>query len=182
MTFNLANGTYKLYKKSNDSLLYINTYSVTNKLLPTSINERLSQNSSSEEIFNASKYEYEKALKNSRNQQTELIFNKKEERKHKRNLSLNIILFNPPFSRNATTDVAKRFLDLLDLNFPKTNKLHKIFNRTTVKVSYCTNLSSITKGHNKRVTNEKIAPKDQRNFREKNGCPLDGNCQTSDII
>ena len=85
MTFNLANGTYRHYKKANESLLYINTSS------------------------------------------------------------------NPPFSRNVTTNVAQRFLNLLDIHFPKSNKLHKIFNRNTVKVSYCCteNLSSIIKTHNK---------------------------------
>ena len=95
VTFNLANGTYRPYKKANDSLLYINTSSnhppQVNKQLPTSINERLSKNSSSKEIFNASKYEYETASKNSSYQQTELIFNKKEQRKKKQNRSRNII-------------------------------------------------------------------------------------------
>ena len=47
----------------------------------------------------------------------------------------------------------------------------------------CTeNLSSIVKAHNKKVTNEKITPRDQGNCKNKNDCPLDGNCQTSDII
>ena len=46
------------------------------KQLPKSNNERLSKNSSSKEIFNASKYEYETALKNGGYPQTELIFNK----------------------------------------------------------------------------------------------------------
>ena len=45
------------------------------KQLPMSIKDRLSKNSSSEEIFNAS--EHETALKNSVYQNTELIFNKK---------------------------------------------------------------------------------------------------------
>ena len=69
VTLNLAYGTYRPYKKTNESLLYINAFSNHSpqviKQLPTSINERLSNNSSSEEIFNASKYEYETALKNS---------------------------------------------------------------------------------------------------------------------
>ena len=81
VTFNLANGTYRPYKKANESLLYINTSSnhppQVIKQLPTSISERLSNNSSSEEIFNASKYEYETALKNSGYQQTKFIFNKR---------------------------------------------------------------------------------------------------------
>ena len=125
MIFNLVNGTYRPYKKANESLLYINTSSnhppQVIKQLPISITERLSKNSSSKEIFQASEYEYEKALKNSGYQQTQLIFNKKEPRKQKRNHSRNIIWFNPQFSRNVTTNVAKRFLDLLDTHFPKSN-------------------------------------------------------------
>ena len=67
LTFNLANGTYRPYRKANEFLLYINTSSnhprQVIKQLPTSINEQLGNNPSSEEIFNASKYEYETALK-----------------------------------------------------------------------------------------------------------------------
>ena len=73
---------------------------------------------------------------------------------------------------------------MLDIHFPKSNKLHKIFNRHTVKVSYCctNNLLCIIKTHNKKVTNDKITPRHQCNCKNKNNCPLDGNCQTSDII
>ena len=78
--------------------------------------ERLSKNSSNKEIFNASKYEYETTLKNSGYQQTKLIFSKKEQKKQKRIRNQNIIWFNPPFSRNVTTSVAKRFLNLLDIH------------------------------------------------------------------
>ena len=111
------------------------------------------------------------------------IFNKMEHRKQKRNHIWNIIWLNPPFSRNITTNVAKRFLILLDICFPKSNKLHKIFKRNTAKVSYCCteNLSSIIKTCNKKVTNEKITW-DQCNWKNKNDCLLDGNCQTTDII
>ena len=145
--------------------------------------ERLSKNSSNKEIFNASKYEYETTLKNSGYQQTKLIFSKKEQKKQKRIRNQNIIWFNPPFSRNVTTNVAKRFLNLLDIHFPKSNKLHKIFNRNTVKVSYCCteNLSNVIKTHNKKVTNETITSRDQFNCKNRNECPLDGNCQRSDI-
>ena len=59
------------------------------------------------------------------------------------------------------------------MHFPKSNKLRKIFNRNTVKVSYCCtkNLSSIIKTHNEKVTNEKIAPRDQCNCKNRNDCP-----------
>ena len=80
-------------------------------------------------ILHASKYEYETALKNTGYQQTKLISSEKEQRKQKRICNRNIFCFNPPFSRNVTTSVAKRFLNLLDIHFPKSNKLHKILNR-----------------------------------------------------
>ena len=95
--------------------------------LQRSCSNWLSNNSSSGEIFNSSKYEYERALKNSGYQQAKLIFNKKEHRKQERNHSQNIIWFNPPFTRNVTINIVKWFLNLVDTNFPKSNKLHKIF-------------------------------------------------------
>ena len=55
MTFNLANGTDRPYKKVNDFLLYIKTSfkhpPQVIKLLPTSIIKRLSKNTSSKEMF-----------------------------------------------------------------------------------------------------------------------------------
>ena len=73
-----------MLQKPNDSSLHMTTPSnhapQVIKQLPTSINERVCKNSSNETIFSASKYEYEKALKNSGYQQTELILDKKEQR------------------------------------------------------------------------------------------------------
>ena len=53
----------------------------------------------------------------------------------KRNSSLNITWFNPPFNRNVTANIAKQFVNLLDLEFAKSNKTHTIFNRNTVKIT-----------------------------------------------
>lgn len=108
--FNLANDTYRTYKRTNNSLLYINaspnhSLQVIKQLL-TPFNERLSKNSSSEEIFINGYL------------QTELIFDKQEQRKQKRNHSENVIWFNPPFSGNFTNSIPKRFLnDFLDILF-----------------------------------------------------------------
>ena len=55
---------------------------------------------------------------------------------NKRSRQRNIIPFNPPFSQAVSTNIAKRFLNLLDKHFPQNNRLHKIFNRNTVKISY----------------------------------------------
>ena len=59
VTLNLQNGTYRPYKKANEKLLYI--HSLSNhppqiiKQLPNSISERLSKNSSNQDIFNTVK-------------------------------------------------------------------------------------------------------------------------------
>ena len=66
-TLNLANSTYKPYRKPNDNLLYIHyssNHSPQNiKHLPDSIEERLSNNFSNKQVFNSAKPEYEKSLK-----------------------------------------------------------------------------------------------------------------------
>ena len=55
ITFNLKNGTFKPYKKPNNSLLYIkkssNHLPQIIKQLPKIISDRLSKNSSNEELF-----------------------------------------------------------------------------------------------------------------------------------
>ena len=112
-----------------------------------------------------------------------MIFKKPVE-KQNRTRSRKIVWFNSPFNKSVTTNVAKRFLNLVDKHFPKTNTLLKIFNRNTVKVSYsCTeNMANVIKSHNKKTTmsNEKSVA--ACNFRNKGGCPLDGLCQTNVII
>ena len=68
VTPNQQNGTYRPYKKPNNKLLYIHSSSnhplQIIKQLPNSISERLSKNSSNQEIFNTVKVEYEDAVKN----------------------------------------------------------------------------------------------------------------------
>ena len=95
-----------------------------------------------------------------------------------------IIWFNPAFSLNVKTNVAKMFSQLIDTHFPRTNKLHKIFNRNTVKVSYsCTqNTSQIIKGHNKKVSQIKPLHQLECNCRIKTECPLNCDCRIKDVI
>ena len=185
ITLNLVNGTYRPYKKPNDKLQYIHKLSnhppQVLKQLPQSINDRLSNNSSNEEVFNRAKREYETALEES-DLKTELKFNKKG--KKTRNRKRNIIWFNPPYNKNVVTNIAKLFLQLLDKHFPRTHKLHKIFNRNTVKVSYgCTNnVSQIIKSHNNKVLNKNEKKPPKCNCRNKDQCPLNGNCQIESVM
>ena len=118
------------------------------KQLPRRIEQRLFNNSSNETIFNEAAPPYEKApseagydVKSKHNP------NKKTKQKNRKR---NIIWLNPPYSKNVATKVGHYFLKLLDKHFPRHHKLHKIFNRNTVKVSYsCTkNIKSIINYHN----------------------------------
>ena len=154
--FNLQNETYRSYKKPNDRLFYI--HSLSNhppnviKQIPNSIQERLSKNSSDEEMFTIAKCEYEDALKKS-GFKVHSKYTKNQQQKPK-NRSRNIIWFNPPFNKVVSTNIAKIFLRLISRHFTKSHRLHKIFNRNTVKVSYSCmqNMSKISKGHNSKIT------------------------------
>ena len=102
ITFSLNNGTFKPYKKPNESLLYIKKISnhppQMKKQLPKIISDRLLMNSSNEEVFNESKGEYENALKQSGYNNINLkyqplITSNTKQKRHQRT-----IWFNPPFS------------------------------------------------------------------------------------
>ena len=68
----------------------------TIKHLPTSINQRLSKNSSKEEIFNKSKANYEKALKDSGFQSTKLDY-----KYIKKKLKSNYYIVQPIFQQKC---------------------------------------------------------------------------------
>ena len=65
-----------------------------------------------------SKGECEKALRESGSKNVSLIYTDKKDIKQNRYRSHNIIWFNPPFNKNVSTNLAKRFLNLLDQHFP----------------------------------------------------------------
>ena len=98
----------------------------------------------------------------------------------------NIIWFNPPYSKNVRTNVAHKFLALIDKHFPKSSVLHKIFNRNPVKVSYSCmpNAKSNISNHNRRVLNNKMTSNNEKtcNCRAESKCPLDGKCLTTSIV
>ena len=177
--------TRKLYKKTNDKLLYIHSSSShlpqMIKELPNSISERLWKNSSNQGIFITAKIQEEDTAKRSRyNVDLKCTYkNLGKPKTQKRN----IIWFNPPFNKSVSTNVSKTFIQLVTKRFPRSHKFHKIFNRKTVKVSYsCMNMPKIIKEHNKKV---KWNPCDQWskcNCRKKAECPIEGNFQVNDLV
>ena len=188
ITLDLSTGSFRPYKKPNDQLQYVHTSSnhPRNILdqLPTSINNRLSRNSSNTHLFNQAKVEYEQALINSGYKNQKLTYAEIPEKKESRSRKRNVIWFNPPFNKSVSTNVAKSFLKLIDKHFTKDNDLYKVFNRNNVKVSYsCTqNVKSIINSHNKKVSAKKNVEKLECNCRKKNECPLNGDCRTSSIV
>jgi hypothetical protein len=126
------------------------------KHIPKSINKRISSLSSDQSSFDSSAPLYEDALHRS-NYNVKLQYStnstgdtptpnrKKRQRK--------MIWFNPPFSKNVQTNVAHSFLQLIDKHFPHSTRLHKIFNRNTVKVSYScmTNIKNTISNHNRHL-------------------------------
>ena len=155
--------SYKLYKKPDNLPVYIHKHSnhPTTILyeLPKSIAERISDLSSSENTFHDAIPVYNEALRKS-GFTSDLVYTPKEfdhknynEENKKRRCK--IIWFNPPFSTSFKSNIGKTFLNLIKRYFLKTNKLHKIFKKNTVKVSYSgmSNVSSILSSYNLNVIN-----------------------------
>ena len=107
----------------------------------------------------------------------------------------NILWYNPPFSKNVSTNIRHRFLAIVDKHFPKDQKIRKIFNRNTIKICYScmNNTKQIIDNHNKHILNsskhnddtaDNTNTKDTKNChcQQKNTRPLNGNCHQSPLI
>ena len=158
----------------------------TLRQLPTSINKRISTLSSDKQTFENAAPAYQNALGHS-NFSHKLEYTPHETQQPRRNRQRNVIRFNPPFSKNVKTNIARSFLYLVDTHFPAGHKLHKIINRNTVKVSYsCTNnVRSIIANHDTRIIRKKqtqVISADNCNCRNKETCPLQNKCMNKDIV
>ena len=186
VTLDLISGKYYPYTKEGNIPLYVHTKSnhppTILKNIPESINKRLSEISSDKVCFDNAKPIYQEAL-NKSGYCYNLSFNTtlNQSPRPPRNRKGNITWFNPPYSKNAETNVGKCFLSLIDKQFPKSNPLHKIFNRNTLKLSYSYmgNIKTIISNHNKAVISKSTGTYNQTkkscNCRKPNECPMDGN-------
>ena len=94
---------------------------------------------------------------------------------------------NAFYSSLITTNVAKRFLQLLDKHFPKGHSLHRLFSRSSVKVSYSCmkNMASIISGQNAKVLNSNTEVNNgskECNCRKRDECLSNGASLTESII
>ena len=96
---------------------------------------------------------YEKTLRSSGFDESLNYCKKNTTTPAKRNRSRNITWFNPPYSKNVQTNVAKTFLNLIKKHFPPNHNLRPIFNRNNVKVSFTCmpNMGSIINNHNNKI-------------------------------
>lgn len=96
----------------------------------------------------------------------ELKYEKIENRELKRNATW----YNPPFPKNVKTNIGKSFLQIVDKCFLPHHQLHKIFNRSTLKLSYScmTNVKNIIHGHNEKIREEN---KKEKNTEHENEQP-----------
>ena len=208
ITFDLTNGTYKPYRKPNDEPLYVNNSSnhpppsVLQKL-PASINKRINKLSCNEQTFNIAVPLYNDALKRS-NFNTNLTYEPTDNNRATANNSQrrirrrqrNVTWYNPPYRKNVKTNIARNFLQLIDKHFPPSHRLHNIFNRHTVRVSYSCmdNMKTFIQRHNKHIlsrNDEQNQTQRQEqhtnepptcNCRARNDCPMTGKCLSRSVI
>ena len=193
MTFNLNKGEYKPYSKPGNSHRYVHTESnhppVIIKRIPQSIESRLSNISSTEEIFNRAKPDYEKALKeaghNTTLKYTPRTTNTQDPFTRNKNRKRHITWFNPPYSKHVQTNIGKRFLALINLHFPVNHKLPRICNKNTIKLSYSCmeNMGKIIQSHNQKTSKPHQEQQQETcNCRRKAECPLPGKCTVQNVV
>ena len=191
----LNNNLYKPYMKPNSNPVYINKQSnhppSIKKQLPLMIANRISNLSSSKEIFEQEKGPYEDALR-SAGYNTTLEYTKTNasQNNHPKSRNRNVIWFNPPYNEVAATNIGQKFLELIDKHFGN-SKLKKVFNRSNVKVSYSClpNISASISAHNKKTLLEHTAQqqpattaKKTCNCKEDETCPLHKNCLQTSVV
>ncbi|RUA05113.1 MAG: hypothetical protein DSY43_05320, partial [Gammaproteobacteria bacterium] len=193
VTLDLNTEKYKPYAKPTNIPLYVHSKSNHPpniiKNIPESINRRLSDISSDEDVFNEAAPVYQEALRKSGYTHKLEYKPKTPTPTPKRNRHRNVIWFNPPFSKNVKSNIGKEFINLIDRCFPAGHKLKKIFNRNTLKISYSCmpSVKQIIDGHNKATLKKDAQPqhdetKNTCNCRKKDECPLEGECLTKEII
>ena len=95
-----------------------------------------------------------------------------------RNRLCKVICFNPQFSQNVKTNTGKTFITLTNQHFPKHYKLNKIFNKNTLKLSYCCMemMTGFIQHHNIKILFAESNENRSCNCRNKECCPLEGYC------
>ena len=161
------------------------------KNIPAGIERRLVQISCNEEVFKAAVPDYQKELDrcgyNYKLTYSQPVNPTSQPTRRKRG-GRRVTWFNPPYSIDVATNVAREFLVLVDRHFPPGHPLHSICNRATLKVSYrcLPNMGSVVAKHNKKIlrksSNAQPKPRATCNCQKKEDCPVPGECNQDGAI
>ena len=107
-----------------------------------------------------------------------------EQNKVRRKRQRKIIWINPSINLDISTNLAKIFLNLIEKPFPRWRKLHKIFNKNTIKVSYsCSqNMLQIIKDHNKKIAQKETQETLECSCKVKTDCTRNGDCWKESMV
>ena len=97
----------------------------------------------------------------------------------------NILWFNPPYSKTLKTKIGKFFLQLFKKHFPKEHKFQKIFNKNTLKLSYCCmpNIKPKMDAHSGDILRNRPSKNaKQCNCQPKKPCPMNGACLKEGLV
>ena len=183
--FDLDTNKYSPYRKPNSKPLYIHTKSnhppAIIKELPSMISRRLSDLSCNEEEFMKAKGKYEPALQNS-GFSAPLAFIPSRTTHKVRNR--NVIWFNPPYNSSVKTNVGRKFLELVRKYFTRNHPYRKIFNTSTLKLSYSCmpNMGSVIMQHNNSILKPVTTEVLPCNCQNKANCPVPGTCRTPSTV
>ena len=117
-----------LHKQSNHNPSII-------KQLPLSVERRLSKLPLNDKIFNDL---HIPGSTNKSRLQPQVKPETWPEKDNSQQRKRQIIWFNPPYSKNFTTEVGNFLLSLIEKHVPPHNKLHKLFNWKNVKIIIAT--------------------------------------------
>ena len=188
LSLDLSKNIYGPYRKDNNEIKYIHKdsnhpKSITRQI-PTMIGKRLSNRSINKEEFEKISGKYNEALKKSgykeqiKYEPVKQINPKKRKRK--------IILFNPPFCMSVKTNLARKFLNLIQKHFTKDHPLRKIFNKNSINLSYSCmpNVGQIINSHNRKILRKDPEPEKPCNCK-KFKCPINSgkySCRTKNVV
>ena len=95
------------------------------------------------------------------------------------------LLLNPPCSMNASTNVGRCFLNLINKHFAPHHKFFKIFKKNNMKVSYrcCQTRNQEPPYYYKTSTNPQLPTQARAcNRINKSSCPLNNKCLSNNLL
>ena len=188
----MKNDTFKPFLKPNDKPEYVNKLSnhppEILKNIPIGINKRLVSISASKEVFENAIQTYSDELVKC-GYDHKLTYTNQNKHKKKRRRQRKISWFNPPFSKNVSTNIGAKFLKIIDEKIPE--DVRKYFNRNTVKVLYrcMPNMKNYIDRHNTKLmksmnNNNNNTSSERCNCiaSKKQDCPLPGRCAAENVV